>query len=384
MKKAATTTWAEEEFAGAKLGDVRRTRRLVEIAAGVARTPSGKVSKAFSETRAREGAYDLLENVHVRTEQVAVAMYEAATARAADAGIFAYVAVDGSSLNLTDKKRAKGFGRVGTDECGARGMKVMNALCIDAKGVPIGLVDQKYWARPEPLIPGATRQQKAQHTRKRPFAEKEGIRFLEAATNATERLAKAGVRAWIVIDREGDNRGILSGLSSLSCDFTVRASWDRLIADTTQERMPIRTYIMSQPVIGTYEVEVSRTGQRAARTAEMSVRVGSVELRLRDKIKKEGGTPLDASRMGPRDRRIGISRGARRARLDVIHQCFGRNKQTGSGRRAKLCIPMANRGISSHVEVGRVQRRGYAAPIGPGRHNMGDYSGGKRRPHRAT
>ena len=287
MKKAATTTWAEEEFAGAKLGDVRRTRRLVEIAAGVARTPSGKVSKAFSETRAREGAYDLLENVHVRTEQVALAMYEAATARAADAGIFAYVAVDGSSLNLTDRKRTKGFGRVGTDECGARGMKVMNALCIDAKGVPIGLVDHQYWARAEPLIPGATRQEKAHHTRKRPFAEKEGIRFLEAATNATERLAKAGVRAWIVIDREGDNRGILSGLSSLSCDFTVRASWDRLIADTTQERMPIRTYIMSQPVIGTYEVEVSRTGQRAARTAEMSVRVGTVELRLRDKIKKK-------------------------------------------------------------------------------------------------
>ena len=51
--------------------------------------------------------------------------------------------------------------------------------------------------------------------------------------------------------------------------------------------MPIRTYIMSQPVIGTYEVEVSRTGQRAARTAEMSVRVGTVELRLRDKIKKK-------------------------------------------------------------------------------------------------
>ena len=53
-----------------------------------------------------------------------------------------------------------------------------------------------------------------------------------------------------------------------------------------------RTYadsyvFMSQPVIGTYEVEVGRTGQRAARTAEMSVRVGTVELRLRDKIKKK-------------------------------------------------------------------------------------------------
>ncbi|MBK7777208.1 MAG: hypothetical protein IPI43_24305 [Sandaracinaceae bacterium] len=35
------TTWADEEFGGADLGDVRRTRRLVRVAARVAQAPGG-------------------------------------------------------------------------------------------------------------------------------------------------------------------------------------------------------------------------------------------------------------------------------------------------------------------------------------------------------
>jgi Transposase DDE domain len=242
----------------------------------------------FTSEREREGAYDLLENRHVSLSHVAQAMFRATAERARASGDFVYVAVDGSSLNLTEKTvGAKGFGRIGTDERGARGLKVMNALCMDSQGAPLGLIDQHYWAR-EAAEPGKTRAEKAKKTRKTPFEAKESRFFLEAAKRATERLQGAGVRAWIVIDREADNQSILLGLAELSCHMTVRSSWDRLLADTEQKGQTLlRAHLGTQPVLGTYEVEVGRTGQRAARTASMTVRTATVELCLRDRQSKK-------------------------------------------------------------------------------------------------
>jgi Transposase DNA-binding/Transposase DDE domain len=286
-KNRVSQRWATEEFGNAQLGDVRRTTRLVQVARGVAKGPSGKVSAVFTSEREREGAYDLLENQHVTLGQVAQAMFGSTAARAAASGRFAYVAVDGSSLNLTERTAgAKGFGRVGTDERGARGLKVMNALCIDFQGTPLGLIDQHYWAR-ETATPGRTKKEKAKQTRKTPFEAKESRFFLDAAKRAVERLAEVDVRAWIVIDREADNRSILQGLADISCHMTVRSSWDRVIADTEQDGQTLRAYLNAQPVLGTYEVAVGRTGQRAARVASMLVRTATVELRLRDKQSKK-------------------------------------------------------------------------------------------------
>jgi Transposase DNA-binding/Transposase DDE domain len=287
VQRSSAQRWATEEFGKTQLGDVRRTERLVQIASGVARAPSGKVSVVFTGERDREGAYDFLENAHVSAEQVTQAMYRATASRAGVSGHFAYVAVDGSSLKLTEGiAGAKGFGRIGSDDRGARGLKVMNALCIDSQGAPLGLIDQQYWARATSRTAGKTKKEKAKETRKTPFEEKESARFLEASTRAATRLGQAGVRAWIVIDREGDNRGILLGLSDLLCHFTVRASWDRVIADTDQDRHTLRAHLGTQPILGTYDVEVGRTGQRAARVASMTVCVATVELRLRDKHNK--------------------------------------------------------------------------------------------------
>ncbi len=61
-----TTRWAQEEFGAALLGDVRRTRRVVQMAARAAASPSGKVSAVFEKSKEREGAYDFLESAQVR------------------------------------------------------------------------------------------------------------------------------------------------------------------------------------------------------------------------------------------------------------------------------------------------------------------------------
>lgn len=284
MHEGSAGRWARETFEATALGDVRRTRRLVAMAAGAARRPSGKVSDVFDKSHEREGAYDFLENDAIPGRAIAEMLFAASVERAR-AGTFAYVVVDGSSLTLTDEDEAKDFGPIGSPNCPARGLKVMNALGLDREGVPLGLVDQLFWARPP--RENRTRADAAKRNAERPFGEKETSKFVEATVNAVERLGKIGVSAWVVIDREADNRDILLGLADAKCVYTVRSHWDRpTLGKDGLRGEKLRAALRQGPLLGTYVVDIGRTGRRAARRATVGVRAKLVELRFQQRPRK--------------------------------------------------------------------------------------------------
>lgn len=270
-----TTQWARDEFEAARLGDVRNTRRLVAMATAAARRPSGKVSAVFDRSADREGAYDFLENDNVDAEAIVSAMGSASAKRACGSA-FAFVAIDSSALSVT-KNDAKGFGRVGPLNTNVRGLMVMNAYAVSRDGVPLGVIDQRYWNRgpTEKLTPT----QRAKRDQHRKFDEKESAYFLRAATLAHERLAAEDVRPWIVIDRGGDSRDVLLGLHRLGCYFTVRASWDRDLYGAEEETL--QAALDAAESLGSYEIEIGRSGKRAARTAVIEVRATQVMLYFR-------------------------------------------------------------------------------------------------------
>ena len=275
MRETSVEQWAVVEFGRAALGDIRRGRRLVLIAAGAAKRPSGKVSAVFERACDREGAYDFLESAHVSASSVAESVFRATVERAQkECGAYVYVPVDGSSLALTDERGEKGFGGVGATDVGARGLKVISALAVGTDGVPLGLIGQHFWAR-EPK-----KRATSWEVTKRPFAEKEIFFFAQVAKDALERLAAANRRAWVIIDREGDSRDILRSLSDSGCTFTVRARGDRKIA-VRDEMATIREALSKQKRLGTHDVEVPRNGSRAARVAKVELRAAKIQLRLR-------------------------------------------------------------------------------------------------------
>ncbi len=275
MGETSIEQWAVSEFGRAELGDIRRGRRLVRMAAGAAKRPSGKVSAVFERACDREGAYDFLESAHVSTSAVAQSIFKATVERAQkQSGADVYVPVDGSSLALTDERAEKGFGGIGATDVGARGLKVISALAVGIDGVPLGVVGQHFWAR-EPK-----KRATSWEITKRPFAEKETFFFAQVAKEAIERLAAVNRRAWVIIDREGDSRDILRSLSDSECTFTVRARGDRKIA-LRDEMATIREALSEQKCLGTQHVEVPRNGSRAARVAKVEVRAAKIQLRLR-------------------------------------------------------------------------------------------------------
>src|SRR5512136_837220 len=105
-------TWSTHEFGRAKLGDMRRTERLIAMGSRVAEQPAGNITAVFGDAAEREAAFRLVENEAIEGREITSAAGKAAAERAKGEP-FVLVPIDGSSLNLPDQDGRKRFGSIG-------------------------------------------------------------------------------------------------------------------------------------------------------------------------------------------------------------------------------------------------------------------------------
>jgi hypothetical protein len=281
--------WAEEEFGKVELGDERRTRRLVRLATEVASRPAGTVTRACASSASREGAFRWLENAAVRPEPVTRAVEEA-TLKRCRTQRRVYVAIDATSLTITDEKQTKGLGAVGSWSQGSRGVHAMTALAVSDKGVPLGICGQRTWVRKErSTAPGTGRSGDLDHRETRFWLE-----LLESC-NADFSDKAPNCKPWYQLDRGGDCWPVLELAKRLELLLTVRATHDRRLGGTTNL---LRSAVERGPVIAYGRVDVparppARKRQRKAgqrihwmtpprpkRTARIAIRAATVPLIL--------------------------------------------------------------------------------------------------------
>jgi len=282
--------WAEAEFGDADLGDERRTRRLVLLAAEVASHPAGIVTRACSSSASREAAFRLLENAAVRPEDVRAAPLRA-TARRCAPHRRVVVATDATALTLSDEKRAKGIGAVGAWHKGARGVHVMSALAVAEDGTTLGICAQRMWIRTERSVHGDIHD---------PFPElaSETRHWLDALLDARAVLAADApdCQPWFQLDRGGDCWQVLALGHRLDMLLTVRATHDRRLEARDEH---LWAALERAPVIATRRIEVKakpprlrkkRVGlrrrinvtiTREARRAKVEIRAATVPIVLK-------------------------------------------------------------------------------------------------------
>jgi hypothetical protein len=265
-----------EEFGHAALGDVRRTQRLVKMAARVLERPSGKITECMFTSAERQGAYDLLTNERVTPRALLDAM-GTATVRRCEEHEHVMVVVDGTSLTVTDRARAKDFGSIGPACIGARGLKVIHAMALDFDGVPLGVLDQFWWARGP--------KKKRNTSRERPLEDKETQHWTNTIASSAATLTQAGLQGWFQIDREGDGYWILTSLAASGHLFTVRSSAATRVVTIpkTQKRSRVGEVVEAKKPRITYNLEVTAGPGRSARTARLHVRTVEVVLEMMEK-----------------------------------------------------------------------------------------------------
>jgi hypothetical protein len=267
--------WAREEFGDAELGDARRTERLVRLASRAIARPGGRITEVCESDAERQGAYDFLE-----CEQVGEGALQEAAAKAAIRRVagqtYAFVAVDGTSLGLSDCQRTKDFGAIGAYSEGGRGLKVIHSYIVDSRGVPSGIGAQVWWTRADEFI---------KKKQSRPLRKKETVHWIEAINQTSTRFASwaDGTRPWFVLDREGDCWSTLRRLLDQGELFTVRGCWDRRLRTRDGEpRVYLRETLQRGRPAHVMQVEIPEQPGRRARRARFELRAAHVTLDLKN------------------------------------------------------------------------------------------------------
>jgi hypothetical protein len=256
----------EEEFRTAELGDERRKKRAIRVASALFSKPGASIPEACGTRSAWAAAYRLIGSEEVSAEQLRAAHADATVRRALDASGRVLVVQDTTELNFTGRQSLQGIGPL--DRWWQRGLKVHSALAATQKGVPLGIVHQKVWARDEAW--GERRHRRTRHTR-----EKESIRWIETL-HAAEQRFPADVELLVIGDREADFYELLAAPRREGSHLLVRAAQNRLIRSDEHRRL--REAAEAAPVWGKMEVKLARTPERAPRVAQLEVRVTRVEI----------------------------------------------------------------------------------------------------------
>lgn len=283
--------FALETFGHAECGDARRVRRLVQLAASAAARPGGTVTAVLRGSAEREAAYRLLESEKTCADAVAEAMF-VSTVRACVGETFVFVAIDGTSLSLTDTRLKRELGGVGAWRQQGRGLQLVTALVCSARGVPVGICAQQWWARmrqPKPSKRGA-RGKKPADARLREPAVGESV-LLGALQRF--RSEAPGVTPWFQLDRGYDTWPVLSTAVAEQVSLTVRAAYNRVCR--ADQKSP-KTYLFDQarqaPLLGSYELDVPASHGQEARRAVLDVRARPITIELKVSKKKRAHVSL--------------------------------------------------------------------------------------------
>jgi hypothetical protein len=273
-----TIDWADQTFGDAALGDLRRTRRLVGMAAGLCARPAGRLTRVYSQGAQREGAFRLIENDSVDPAEIARASHRATARRCAGESVV-YVAVDSTYLSVVDRQHTK-VGRIGPNSKIHGGVLAMSALAVDLRGTTLGTTALEYWVR------GAERCPRWKDDR-RPAEQRESTLWRRAVLGTVQVMLEHSPRCtpWFQMDRGADFADVLMLAHDRSLLVTVRATHNRAIESEPGNPL-LWPHLRAEPVLGYMTVRLPAREDRPARTARLSLRAKKLRFRVVEEQRK--------------------------------------------------------------------------------------------------
>ncbi len=291
MNQEEKSNWACEEFECVDLGDKRLNNRLITLCERFSDSPESPINQACTDWAETKAAYRFFRNEQVDAKAI-MAAHRDKTAQRVRAHDTVLAIQDSSYFVYTSHLTTKGLGEISmkkgnhVEKIYSKGLVMHACLAVTTEGLPLGLLDQKIYARK--LRP---EHQRRSHGAKYiqdtlPIEEKETYRWLQSLRAAKEALPDT--RVVTVCDREADIYDLFKLSKQLDAPVLVRASADRTINRTSRytEKNVAKLwgYMSQQPVVGSYTLQIPERAKtkhckaREARTATVTVRFASLSL----------------------------------------------------------------------------------------------------------
>jgi hypothetical protein len=286
------TEWAQRELGEAELGDVRRTRRLVRLAASLAEESHGTLPQSLHNWAELKAAYRLLGEPDVSYDSILQPHWSGVRSACGHSGEVLLVE-DTTSLDYSTHPAATGLGLIG--DGGGVGLYLHTTLALrvhrwtdehEPDVTVLGLFGQQHWIRREPT--GAAKEKKARRLRRPRESQRWASIFAETGGPPPQS------RWTFVADRESDIFEVFERCGAVGVDFIIRANQPRALAD---EGGSVFQAVSESPVMGQFSMHLrsrparikrpKRKGQKRrvvrpkqpGRTVVLEVRSCAVQLR---------------------------------------------------------------------------------------------------------
>ena len=260
--------WVEAEFEGISLGDPRLEKRVLVIAEKLSAKPQAPIHYASEDWKNAKAAYRFFDNEKVSSQKILEPHQQHTVQRVLQEPIILAIQ-DTTYLNFNHGIGAKGLGPIGEKVKDAHGLIMHTTLAVTPTALPLGILNQKIWAREGYKDVSAKERYLA------PIEEKESYRWIEALRQ-TKSAVPQSTRIITVCDREGDIFEFLQEANALKSEVLVRASVDRRIL--SQKKQYFWKFLEKQPTAAIIEVELPQIGKKS-RKATLEIRVAKVTFR---------------------------------------------------------------------------------------------------------
>ena len=282
------STFGEEHFGAAYLGDVRRTRALVDLANRFLRHPSGTLPHKCKCPNALRRCYDLMKTPAV-THAAVLAPHVARTLRLVrqQTGVVLLIhdvtELDYSGLTSLHSE----LGQIGNGF--GRGYECLNSLAVLPKGrTVLGLVSQLLHVRPR-VSKTETQVQRRERDTRESLLWLKAVDAVVAAEQRTRRAdggdaTAAGPQVVDVADRASDTFEFLDHEDLLGRQYVLRSSHNRSVRlghDGSGVAGLLHDHLRTLPEPGPRRrIDLSEREQRPARPATVASAWVAVELLL--------------------------------------------------------------------------------------------------------
>ena len=280
--------WARNEFGGARLGDERLNKRLVESALVQAEKPGESFSGAAQGNWPLvKGYYRMIDKPDdcAVTMDTILAPHRERTVQRMMGQQTVLCIQDGTDLNYNRLAQCEGLGVIGTNQTSAqsRGLHLHSTLVVTTDGLPLGLLGAKCEA-PE----GKKEEDEAIiASSKKPIEEKKNFCWIESLRDSNALAEEMpSTHQVCVMDREADFFELFNEPRHSQVDLLVRAKHDRRI----EGEYKLFDTLRHSAVRGILTIRIPRQSARPklskqkarparpARTAQVALRYQEIEL----------------------------------------------------------------------------------------------------------
>lgn len=261
--------WALQNFGDCQLGDKRRTKRLVQVAADLANNPSASLPDQMTDWGDLKAAYRFFDCDEVTFDAIGRPHREQTKCR--PPGHYLVIG-DTTEVDFGKFREVDHLGPTGNGS--GQGFLLHNGLMTNAgTGEIVGLASQTIHYR-QPKASSRKKEHSAAKL-KRPRESQVWGKVIDDVGPPP-----SGCEFTHVLDRGGDNFEVYCHLLQQRCGWCVRAAklTRKVLAGPESTLMALSDHLPHLETLGSYELSLRTRPKQPARTATVEVRVGAIHM----------------------------------------------------------------------------------------------------------